>query len=258
MFTITNKGYVNFVKSFIERLQQINFTNQFHVICTDEESYYELLNIHNNVICSLWRGCNITTDFVGWKNKLYTELVFTKFDITRSVLELAQKRQIQYVLYTDCDIWFFKNFKEEMLTYLATLSNIDVFMQDGEDYREQPEAVTWTNIDNKLTKNRNYKRLCTGFMLLKPKMSWLFDYKANAKIEWTKYIGNQPYLNDVLLTENIDTIGLPRDKAINGSIFSTVNDFTGVVDPWLIHYTYLIREEKILKMKYNNHWAINE
>lgn len=259
LFTITNIGYAPFVKSFIKRLKQIKFLDIFYIVCTDEESY-NLLSAIEDVKCILW-NCNITKQFVGWKNKNYTELVFVKFDITKFMLEYAKREHIQYVLYTDCDIWFFKNFKQDLLTYADSCINTSLFMQDGEDYRLDPVAVVLDSTNFEITKNRDYKRLCTGFMLIKPNLETinLFDYKSCTEVSWTKFVGNQPYLNAVLIAKKINAIGLPREKGINGSSFF-INDgdlsYESLYkkDPWFVHYTYLIHEDKLIKMKEHQHW----
>jgi hypothetical protein len=258
LFTITNSGYLPFVRSFIKRLQHLKVPDVFYVVCTDQESYNELIGVEG-IRCLLWE-CSITKQFVGWKTSAYKELVFVKFDITKFMLEFAAKEGIQYALYTDCDIWVFRDFKKDLLAFANKYSNVSLFMQDGEDYSLDPHPVTIEISEAGITKDRDYKRLCTGFMLIKPceETAKLFDYRNSVKVDWKKFVGNQPYLNAVLIAKNFNAVGLPRDKGINGSAFSISGDYSYesliTADPWFVHYTYLIHSDKLNKLKENNHW----
>jgi hypothetical protein len=162
----------------------------------------------------------------------------------------------------DTDIWIFKNFESQLKQLIdKTKEHTDILMQDGENYKDFPIAVNYTTKKKELVQDRPCERLCTGFMVLKPTKTIinLFDYKENKKVNFKEFVGNQPYLNQVIQQEKIPAMAIDRSLLPNGSLFLNEMDTLEIVESfqskaWLIHYTYLLGEEKIQKMQEHNHW----
>lgn len=270
-FTITNFGYISFVKNFSLRLQQLNIAEKFIVICTDKESYNEL-SLDEQLHC-IFYPCVVPKTFESWKTVNYKEIVFSKLDITRLVLEYANTQNINSVVYMDTDIWMFRDFHKDLQSLIKkTNKHFDILMQDGEDYKECPVEPYFKTTSNDVLIKRYCTRLCTGFMVLKPipEVINIFNYKTNYAVNWNKYVGNQPYLNDVINAYQIKAFSLPRNLLLNGSIFSneecdeedliTLEIIKNSVstNTWLLHYTYTEGVNKVKRMMQAQHWLLTD
>lgn len=270
-FTITNHGYVNFVKNFCKRLKQLNILPTFFIVCTDKESYNELSE-YSEFKCVYFASL-VPKTFESWNSPNYKDIVFRKLDITKWVLDFAAIHDVKRVLYIDTDIWLYRDFLTDLQSYvdMTDKHGIEIIMQDGEDYTETPKSplVDFTVIPYKVT--RYCTRLCTGFMVLKPTVSVrnLFDYKNNRALNWNIYVGNQPYLNDAIEAYEIPSTSLPRTWLLNGSIFNNfdIEDSFGTQqaldnyvgdDTWLMHYTYTYSTDKVERMRQADHWLLDE
>ena len=272
IFTIVNKGYIDIARNFIQRLKELNMFQGMLFICTDKASYEYFSN--DTYIQVLQQNTeSIVQEFVEWKDKEYHDLVFNKFDITKQVLDKAKELNIDRVLYLDTDIWFFKNFEEDLFNLVnEKYFYSDIILQDGENYRLCPEPIEQTYENGVFKKNRASVRYCTGFMIMKPsdKTSRLFDYKNNQNVDFNKFVGNQPFLNKVIQFEpDVNVLNLDRALGVNGSLFNdekaverlTEDESKKAVEAisssaWFLHYTYCKGTDKLLKMKSHNHWII--
>lgn len=271
-FTITNAGYIQFVVNFCKRIKEIHTLNKLLIICTDKESYNQLTHL-TDCKC-IYYPCLISKTLESWHTSNYKEIVFKKLDITRWVLEWSQLNDVKRVVYLDTDIWVYRDFIPELEKFVNTTENIvDVIMQDGENYAEEPfEAVYTINEAAKTLEITRYcTRFCTGVMILRPTSTVIdmFDYKSNRLVDWTKYVGNQPFLNDTIDAYQIKAITIPRHLAINGSIFNASDIIEGKdklqvklnkvkkEDTWLLHYTYSIGVTKIELMAHLHHWILD-
>jgi hypothetical protein len=262
-FTITNHGYIHFVHNFCERLKRLNskLLDYFLIICTDKESYVELQKIHAN--CFYYDKKKVSKGFEEWKTTSYKDIVFNKLVITQAVLEFAQKVNCKHVIYTDTDMWWCKDFTVDLHKYIESVDHcVDILMQDGEDYFETNNEPEYKLENTHLIVNRACYRFCTGFMVLKPtkEVIDLFDFKKNKKVNYENYVGNQPFLNEALKHVNLNVITIPRNLLLNGSGLAHDTYFHVVhtdVEPWCIHYNYLIGAHKIDTMIQHDHWLLD-
>jgi hypothetical protein len=270
IFTIVNKGYIDIGTNFLKRIKQLNMFNKMIFVCTDEDSF-RYFNNDSYISCVYRESENVGMEFVAWGEQKYHDLVFNKFDITKEILELALAQNITRVLYIDTDIWCFTNFEKQLFDLAINIyPHADFIMQDGENYRLCPVPIKFIFKDTVLIKDRTSKRHCTGFMLMKPssKTIYMFDYKNNIKVDYTKFVGNQPFFNKVAeIKSEINIINLERELGLNGSLFNDENaverlnnDEAKVIiksrenTAWFLHYTYISGKEKINKMKQFSHW----
>lgn len=262
-FTITNYGYIHFVHNFCERLKRLNskLLDYFLIICTDKESYVELQKIHTN--CFYYDKKKVSKGLEEWKSTNYKDIVFNKLVITQAVLEFAQKVKCEYVIYTDTDMWWCRDFTADLYKYIKSVDHcVDILMQDGEDYFETTTEPEYKLENTHLIVGRGCYRFCTGFMVLKPVKDVidLFDFKNNKKVKYENYVGNQPFLNEALKHTNLNVITIPRNLLLNGSGLAHDTYFHIIhtdTDPWCIHYNYLIGTQKIGTMIQHDHWLID-
>jgi hypothetical protein len=272
IFTIVNKGYIDIGSNFIKRIEQLDTFRNMVFVCTDDESFNFFSN-KAHIYCVYRKSDNVGIEFVEWKDKKYHDLVFNKFDITKEMLEFGLQNNISRVLYIDTDMWFFTNFEQNLFELAITkYPHADFIMQDGENYRLCPDPIEFSFEGDILIKNRLSGRHCTGFMLMKPSAQTIsmFDYKNNTKVDYTKFVGNQPFFNKVAETRpEVKIINLERELGLNGSLFNdekaierlNEEEAKAVVrskenTAWFLHYTYISGKEKINKMKQFNHWII--
>jgi len=273
IFTIINKGYIDIGTNFIKRIKQLKMFKNMVFVCTDKVSY-DFLKKECHIQCILQNiKSNICLELVEWKDKKYHQLVFNKFDVTKQMLEFALKNSVSRVLYIDTDMWFFRNFEQELFDMsIKTYPHADILMQDGENYQLHPIPVKFFFEGEQLISDRTSVRHCTGFMLIKPseKVISIFDYKSCNDVDFKKFKGNQPFLNKILTKRLfIKVIDLNRKLGVNGSLFNDeeaierLNTEEAKIavaskekSAWFLHYTYIFGKEKINKMKQFNHWII--
>lgn len=248
-FTIINEGYIPFTINFLKRLKEVEFQEEFLIACIDTESFHFLKNIHENVI---EYNLNLSREFEKWQSEKYKEIVFSKLDIKKSIIE-KNKDVYDNIIFIDTDIWINKNFSDELNSILEN-NDYDIIFQDGEDYLFYKDEC-FELLENKLIQKRYCNSFCTGFMVMNSKSSEkilnFLNYKEEEK---KKCNGNQQYLNEKLYFENLKTLTIPKKLFPNYSICNFYKKY----DYWMLHYTYLKGKEKINAMKKNNHWIVDQ
>ena len=218
---LVNHGYASITQNAIESITRNcpEILCKVLLICLDTESYAIFKNypIHIELFDSLIEHNSI----IGIYNQSYfNKLVTLKVYFTQQVLLLNKT-----VLFCDGDIVWLKNPLPELLRdttheFLAQQEDGDVF--------------------------------CTGFFLAKPshRMMFVFDYK---KIP-PRCGGEQPVINYLCQSMNVP------HKILNSATFPNGNvwyNSTESLDPYIVHYNFILGFEKIKKMKEYGHWYVS-
>lgn len=219
---MVNHGYASITQNAIESITRNcpEVLPNILLICLDTESYEIFKNypIHIQVFDSLIEY-NST---IGIYNQSYfNRLVTLKVYFTQQVLLLNKM-----VLFCDGDVVWLRNPLPELLQnskheFLAQ-------QEDGEVF-------------------------CTGFFLVKPSprmMMYVFDYK---KIP-PRCGGEQPVINYLCQTTNVPHMILNSETFPNGNVWY---NSTKSLDPYIVHYNFIIGFEKIKKMKEYGHWYVS-
>tara|TARA_B110000967_G_scaffold205617_1_gene250525 strand:+ start:853 stop:1590 length:738 start_codon:yes stop_codon:yes gene_type:complete len=225
--TLTNYGYLHYAKNLILSLEKCNFPLSLKVYCIDQKSFDELQACGNITVEMLNDETNTNETIVGWKEKGWGTMVFSKLKcIHRELLTNP------YVLFTDSDIVFEDNYCLQYL--LDTLKEYDMCIQQNTDKSTYP--------------------LNTGFMLLQSNdsMKQLFDW---SKIDINTFTCDQDYINDN--KEKFNYFVLPR------KLFPTEKDYYYLwikpepFHPYIIHFNKHRSDKKIIYFKKSGKWYLD-
>jgi len=223
--TLTNSGYIDYTLNCLKSLEKIKFTQELNCYCIGQ-SGTEILT-KKGYKCTLIDE-EENSNFQLFRNENWSHIVFNKFEIIHQNL-----LKHDYVCYTDGDI-VYEN--KDFINYL--LENIR-----DKDILIQNDCMYDDNLDN----------LCSGFMFIKSnnKTIELFNphhvEKNKNKVGW----GDQIYINEIKDKLRFGT--LPLHLFPNGNYYY---NSSSIINPYLIHFNWLIGHEKREKMKYYNKWFV--
>ena len=224
--TLTNNGYIDYTLNCLQSLKNINMEKQLKVYCIGQEGYSILQN--NNFLCELINNNeNNTSTFQEFRQKNWSNVVYYKFEIIYNNL-----LNNEYVCITDGDIVY-----ENNIVFDYLLSNIN-----DNDMLIQTEGIESNNV-------------CSGFMFIKSneKTISLFNpenvEKYKNKVGW----GDQVYVNEI--KSKLKFKKLPLELFPNGKYYY---EYSNNIQPYLIHFNWIVGHEKKKKMIKYNKWYISK
>lgn len=222
--TLTNTGYINYTLNCLKSLESIGFNSSLlHCYCIGKEGF-EILK-SNKYTCTLIdeeKNSNLQTFRTGnWSN-----IVYNKFKIIYENL-LSHG----YVCITDGDIVYEKS---SFLKYLK------------EDI-----------LDNDMLIQNDTHEACSGFMFIKSnaKTLHLFNPSNVERYKNIKGWGDQKYINENKYKLKYKLLSL--DLFPNGKYYYN-NANSEFINPYLIHFNWIVGHEKENKMKYYKKWYVDE
>ena len=222
--TLTNTGYLDYTFNCLKSLEKINFNGKLHNYCIGEEGYKKL---KQSGYSSYLIDDNKNSKMQKFRQKNWSNIVYYKFEIIHKHL-----LKYKYVCFTDGDIVYEnKNF----LNYL--INNIG----DNE-----------LLIQNDTMDDNNTNNLCSGFMFIKstPNTISLFN-PNNVKSKLKEGWGDQLYINEIKHKMKYKT--LPLKLFPNGKYYY---ENKNIISPYLIHFNWIVGNEKKNKMIEHNKWYI--
>lgn len=219
--TLTNTGYIDYTLNCLESLKRAKIKQELQIYCIGIEGY--------NRLNGLGITCNLIDDeensnFQTFRKNNWSNVTYYKFEIIYNNL-----LHHDYVCITDGDIVYEDN---TIFDYL--LNNI------GEnDMIIQSEGLDTNDI-------------CSGFMFIKsnPLTISLFDPKNVEKHRNEKKWDDQVYINKI--KHKIQFQKLPLSLFPTGNYYYTYHP----KNPYLIHFNWIVGNEKKHKMIHYNKWFI--
>ena len=242
--TLINAGYIDFTRNFIESMKRNNCMFPLTVYCTDNESMISLQE-YSNVRCidaKLFLKFEVSESLTSWGQIDYKKLVFAKLDAIKYAMTQYPK---SYIGYIDTDIILFKNPTNTILKTFQSNSDA-IFVSQCDEPKTQ-----CSNSDN-------CQHFCSGVIVFKNVdiVNKLLDYTPNDVMTLS---GDQHYLLNMANKYNIRHITVDKNIFLNGT-YPGVNNLNIplIVPPLadLIHYNYLVGNNKIKLMQKNNMWFI--
>jgi|TARA_Y100000389_G_scaffold199920_1_gene239300 hypothetical protein len=228
--TFTNKGYIDYTHNLLTSIRKNSTNTKLEIIAIDDESYQYFKPIHKDV--SFYE-----TKFVSKRDELlkqnedgFGNLMMTKFEVIFDALQKHEK-----VLYIDGDIVIKKDFNN----YLEQVS-----------YRKD---IVFQN--DKRPSKPNEIKVCAGFMLITSNAKTLkFFNPDNVPFKKIiKYVAHdQTHINKS--RNKFKHTLLPLDTFPNGPHYYSKNE---LLDPYIIHFNFLIGDVKKEKMKEFGEWYLN-
>ena len=226
--TLTSSGYIDYTLNCLQSLKNINAEPTLNCYCIGNDGYTRLIKSGYQ---STLLNNNTLSGFQTYFNKHWSDMMCVKLLVIYNSLLLNE-----YVLYTDGDI-VFEN--KELFQYL--IKNIG-----DNDMLIQNDALSDLDDSN----------LCCGFMFIKktPTTLHLFHPDQVAKNKQnTPNWHDQGYVND--FKHMLKYKKLPLDLFPNGQYYYSHNSN---ITPYLIHFNWLIGNDKMIKMKEFNKWYIQD
>lgn len=227
--TFTNKGYVHFTDNLLESLKKHNVNLNLNIYTLDKESFDFFSKKHPKV--TFLQSDSNHSEFLDQKSKEFGTLMIKKFEsIYSSLLEN------ELVLYIDGDIVIKKDFKDILIN---EMSNLDFLFQNDKNPKK-PHQIN----------------LCAGFMMIKSNKKTLKFFNPK-ELPVEKIINYRTHDQTYIIRNRakFKYKTLPLNKFPNGPHFYSNNKN---LDPWMIHFNYVLGDEKEALMKKYNEWYLNE
>jgi len=227
--TLTNDGYLEYTENCLKSLEKINSEVKLNCYCIGKKGYEYLNNKKYNGV--LINGVLIdeeeNNNFQIFRQGNWSNIVFNKFVIIHENL-----LKYKYVCITDGDIVFENG---NFLQYL--LENIEL-----NDLLIQTEYID----------DENYV-LCSGFMFIKSNADTLHFFNPK-HIEHNKNTlgwDDQVYINDNKYKLKYKM--LPIELFPNGKYYYN----NTIINPYLIHFNWIIGHTKKQKMRDYGKWHLD-
>ena len=242
VFTLTSEGYIDFTYNLYTSLQKANIPWKLMIVCTDKVSY-DFFN-NKNIPAVLYETkilINKTNDKLGkFGNMRFMSYNRIKLELIEKVRKEAPQ-EAQYIVYMDGDIIVFKDF----IPYLNDMFSKDVSKSMFFQADDGGCALT-TSV------------ACSGFFVVNRKKASKMPspFEVTNEDEWLSTKEDQIWVNKYLKTYNIPFGYLDRQLFPNGGCMYDGQEEWKTTNPYILHYNFIVGNEKITKMKKNNHWFI--
>ena len=237
VWTMTTNGYKYLTLNLIESLKKAKIGWTLMVICVDRESYIFMRQM--NVPCVYYKP-NVPV-IVGTNPSQFGSQTFMTFNkIKLDLMEeirVKAPEQIKYITYMDGDIVVFKDFVPFIRDKFASCDNLLFFQND--DLYGQPNTRA---------------NGCTGFFCLKRTFLLQSPFYVNDLNAWKEIREDQIWVNNKIVEYKIPFDYFERDLFPNGPYVK--NGAWRNVEPYLIHYNYIIGNDKVNFMKRLKHWFL--
>jgi len=223
--TFTNEGYIDYTNNLLESINKNKIDLNLKIYTLDEPSHNFFRERHNNV--ELFEKNDFPETLLKQSDKNFGNLMIVKFNLI--YLELLKNDN---VLYLDGDIVIKKNITE----YLDTYSNESEIIFQNDLRPSKPDLIN----------------VCAGFMYITSNENTKKFFKPEKKLirKFNRYkTHDQTYINK---NKNKFTYSmLPLDDFPNGAHYY---QHYKNLDPYLIHFNYVIGEKKRSLMIEHGEW----
>ena len=228
--TLTNKGYIEYTHNLVESIKENGVDLDLVVYSLDEISfeYFSKKNIQTKLINVASEDLDIS-NFELQNSPDFYKIVYFKFFCINDLL-----KSFQFVHFLDGDIVVKKDFTKNILDY-----------SDGLDLLAQ---------NNKSPHDNNFDEINSGFMLFQSNKKVMKHINPNrfSLKKFSKYkFHDQTYINNIKSKLNYELLNL--DDFPNGAHYK---EFKKEIDPFIIHYNYILGHEKKNQMISDNHWYL--
>jgi hypothetical protein len=160
-----------------------------------------------------------------------------KLDLIEKI-RLEAPTEVKYITYMDGDIVVFKDFVPYIKQKFLDLSNNDILFQNDDLY-----GVPNTRANG-----------CTGFFTIRRTYFEKSPFYVDNLNLWKEIREDQVWVNNKIVEYKIPFNYLERDLFPNGPYVK--NGAWRKGEPYLIHYNYIVGNDKVNYMKHLKHWFI--
>lgn len=225
--TLTNTGYVDYTLNCLESLKRIDFEFLPRCYCIGQKGFETLTGLgYDCVLIDDEKNSN----FQIFRKGNWSNITYKKFLIIHENLLLHN-----YVCVTDGDIVYENKIFMDYL--LEQIEDNDILIQDDKD----PKCPKFN--------------VCSGFMFIKSNIKTLelFNPKNVENDKDKKGWDDQVYLNKII--RKLKYKLLPQEFFPNGAYYYLNSK---KINPYLIHFNYVIGKAKKDKMIKYNKWFVEK
>ena len=244
VFTLTSNGYKYYTMNLVEHLKRAKVPWRLCIICADKASQHFLRGqgIASILAPNLLPDTGPTISPFGTKD--FQKLNRLKLDL---LYNFTASPEVQHGIYIDGDIAVYNDFVPDIISRLGTAP---LLLQCDEPSREACISSGATS--------RACANACTGFI------GWahgvtptIFHVDATTMDLWRNRPEDQVFVNAMMAREGVAFQTLPRDLYPNGQ-FSRLYDPTSPLKytSMILHYNYIVGNDKQRRMKANGDWLI--
>lgn len=236
--TYTNHGYIDYTTNLFISCQLAKVPWKLLIIAMDKQAQESLAA---RMIPSVLYELDCCTEYQNYLAPAFKNICYFKFDVLKMLMmECKTLGSVDHIVYIDGDIWIERDFSEQLTPYKIAGNDI-TFQCDEGHTRDCAKPCRFT---------------CNGLMMLSLTGNFesvikLLDFRKNPR--WQSYKHDQDYTYYVLPHSGVKYNTLDRTIFPNG-YHARVNSIPP--NYYLIHYNWLIGDEKIEHMKKNGHWSI--
>lgn len=228
--SLTNKGYIDYTYNLLSSLKENNIEIDLTIYTLDKDSYNFFCE--KNISTKLIQTNLFKNDFSKFElqnSPEFYRIVYYKFYCINDLLQTNK-----FVHYLDGDIVIKKDFSKELIKY-------------GNDFDLIAQS-------NKSPHDSNFDEINSGFMLFNSttKINKLINPNRFSLKKFSKYkFHDQTYINNIKNKINYKLLSL--DNFPNGAHFKKFKDS---IDPFIVHYNYILGHDKKKEMIKDNNWYL--
>lgn len=236
IWTMTSNGYKYFTLNLYESLKKANVSFKLMVVCIDIDSYRFLLGM--NIDCIYYKVNTKTSKELG----VYGSDVFMSINkIKLDLMEYIRNQNIsdlKYIVYMDGDIVVSKDFLPYLKEKFETNLDTQLFIQN----------------DHKYQSDKTYTNGCTGFFCFRNTPIEKSPFLIDDLDQWKIVREDQVWVNKKIDEYGIKYDYLERELFPNGVY--TVDNRLKNLNPYLIHFNYMVGNTKKQRMKSLKYWYL--
>jgi len=241
-FTLINYGYIYFTKNFLESMRRNKIKFKLLVYCLDDKTVKALNEYSDTCVCIRYNK-ETSTELVTWQTSEFKKICFMRLDIIR---DLMQKYKCN-VGHIDTDIVLLKDPTPIILNAMNSHPEIDMVAQCDEN-------------GVKCTKHTRCPAFCNGVMFLKytPTILKCFEYTKD-EVEKSRN-GDQDFLLYKFNKYGIKTLTIDKNVFLNGSYEGIQSGYPIILpkEACLVHFNWMVGTHKMVRMKEQNMWYIDD
>lgn len=237
VWTMTTNGYKYITYNLYESLKKAKVPWKLMIICVDRESYTFLQGM--NVSCIYYKP-NASIIIGTMPSQFGSDTFMTFNKIKLDLMEVIRKsisESIKYITYMDGDIIVFKDFMPYLKSQFDLSNKVLLFQND--------------DLYNKPNVRPNG---CTGFFCFKVQPLEKSPFHIDNLSLWREIREDQVWVNNKMTEYGTSFDYLKRELFPNGVYIK--DDRWKNLDPYLLHYNYIVGNTKIGLMKRNKHWFL--
>jgi hypothetical protein len=243
--TLINQGYMDYTINFLRHLKKNNIVFFLTIYCINmTKEMKQKLENEGNCECIDFNNDALSNDMELYGDTQYKQIVFYKID---AIKETIKKNKGYYTGYIDMDIILFRDPSKTILDKFAENDNISVVCQCDEPEAECSNFVMC-------------KGICTGVICFKNssfnKNLGIFSYDVE---DINKFSSDQEFLQARLNINHIQYRTVSKTVFMNGSApikLSSNEKYSIPSTADLLHFNYLVGDQKREKMILYNYWLI--